>query len=138
MDKMNPIIIRITGSILFLVGIGFVVSSLWIIIGQFALLGTVRLNALPLVLGLGLISFFCIVVGYRLTFNRPNKYGSILSPISWIVLGLIFGVFGLGIIISIIFINHFPTRFISVAIFSILFAAVCWYAGSLARKQRLK
>jgi hypothetical protein len=136
MDQ-NHIIIRITGSLLSLFGIGLAILCLWIIERQFALLGTVRLNALTLVLIFGLISFFCVVVGYRLTFNRPNKYGSILSPSSWIILGLVFGALGLAITAGIIFIN-LPTRFISTAIFLILFTVVCWYSGSLARKRRLK
>lgn len=39
---------------------------------------------------LAVISLFCLLVGYRLTFQKPNRYNSILSPVGWCILGSIF------------------------------------------------
>jgi hypothetical protein len=45
---------------------------------------------------LSLLSIFCLVVGYRLAFNRPNRYGSMLPPTAWAFLAGIFAIAGLG------------------------------------------
>ena len=39
------------------------------------------------------IGVFFLLVGWRLLLNRPNRYGSILSPVGWRVLGSLFAFF---------------------------------------------
>lgn len=48
-------------------------------------------NARPVLLAavLAIVAAFCFVVGTRLTLNRPNARGSLLSPAAWIVLGAV-------------------------------------------------
>ena len=43
------------------------------------------------------IGVFFLLVGWRLLLNRPNRYGSILSPAGWRLLGSLFAVIGVGV-----------------------------------------
>jgi hypothetical protein len=43
------------------------------------------------------IGVFFFLVGWRLLLNRPNRYGSVLSPVGWRVLGILFAVVGIGL-----------------------------------------
>lgn len=50
----------------------------------------------------GIIGYFLTSVGYRLSFDRPNRYQSILPPYGWYALALMFGGLGLALIIPVI------------------------------------
>jgi hypothetical protein len=39
------------------------------------------------------IAVFCLVVGIRMLANRPNVYGSVLSPVGWYALASTFAAF---------------------------------------------
>lgn len=81
-------VLRIVGSVLLV--FGFALAGLLILIfvrhsGRPSELGVVVAGAIAL-------TAFCLVLGYRLVFNRPNKRGSLLSPIGWRALATCFGV----------------------------------------------
>lgn len=133
--KTDSRIARIAGVILFVFGIGLATLSVWIIERQLTFHGALSLDVLTVVLVLSVISLFCIVVGYRLAFNRPNRYGSILSPSAWIVLGAIFGILGLGTTAYVVIFKLFDTQFITAVVSPFVFAVLCWRASAAARKR---
>jgi hypothetical protein len=92
---------RIYGLIALLMGLGLSALAVAIVYAQLSFYGFLPLNPFAAVVGLASVGFFCLAVGYRLFFNRPNKYDSLLSPLAWyafstalafsaIVLGVIF------------------------------------------------
>ena len=87
MELPKPIL-RLFGSVL--LAFGFALASLLILL----LVRQVgRLSELVAVVGgATVLSSLCLLLGYRLVFNRPNKYGSLLPPKGWRVLATCFGV----------------------------------------------
>jgi len=73
------------------------------------------------------VAVFCLAVGYRLFLNRPNKYGSILTPLGWNALG---AVFALLAIVGGTAVLHFGqyTAIAGPALTGV-FAVCCFYAG---------
>lgn len=135
MDQASKVLARIAGAVLFLFGIALAALSVWLVERQLTLHGTVAVDAQIGVLIFGIISLFCIVVGYRLAFNHPNRYGSILSPTAWIVLGAMFGFLGLGITAMVLVYKLFDTQFITPVVSPYVFAVLCWRASAVARKR---
>jgi len=79
--------LKIVGGVLLWIGVGAVGLFSW-------MLYKARLDHLGVYVFLAafaIISLFCLSVGWRLFFNRPNRYGSILDPISWRIVGTMFG-----------------------------------------------
>jgi hypothetical protein len=74
------------------IGVGFAALLVWLAYGL------VILNRAPaywvfLLLGVvALFTTFCLRVGWRFFFNRPNQFGSILSPLGWRILAGCFAV----------------------------------------------
>jgi hypothetical protein len=74
----------------------------------------------------GVLSIFCLAVGYRLAFNRPNRYGSILPPAAWAVLAGIFGIAGLAFGAT-TFTAKVPLRGALLgSVSTLMFAVLCW------------
>ena len=86
----EKIIARVAGAILILLALGFaaipvlifelhdrISSNEWYVIGIFSALAC---------------GFFSI--GFRLLLNKPNRYGALLSPFSWYIIGTVFFVAG--------------------------------------------
>jgi ATP-dependent Clp protease adapter protein ClpS len=95
LDKNGRLIARIVGGVCFAFGIASGILAVWAIDRQFAVRGVVRISSGAAIVGFLLISSFCCLVGFRLTFNRPNRNGSILSPTGWRMLALCFCIVGL-------------------------------------------
>lgn len=101
--RVDAIFAKVIGGVLLWVGVAFSGLFVWaahavVILGR-------PLNAFALVmLGVfAVVATFSVLVGWRLFLNRPNRYGSILSPTSWRVLGTMFGAMGAaGLIISVV------------------------------------
>lgn len=86
MEVSKPVL-RTVGSVL--LAFGFALTSLLILIlvrhsGRPAELGAVVAGTIAL-------TSLCFLLGYRLVLNRPNKRGSLLSPVGWRVLATCFG-----------------------------------------------
>jgi ATP-dependent Clp protease adapter protein ClpS len=97
MDKNSRLIARIVVGTSLAFGIASAILALWAIDRQFAIRGMVQISAAAAVVIFLSISAFCCLVGYRLVFNRPNRYGSVLSRSGWMMLGLCFWIVGLTI-----------------------------------------
>ena len=57
------------------------------LIGQAVTAGARDSGQVILLAVLALIAFFCLSVGGRMTLRRPNRYGSIMPPFAWVVMG---------------------------------------------------
>jgi ATP-dependent Clp protease adapter protein ClpS len=86
MDQSQAIVSRVAGVILLV--FGFALAALLIVI---LLRNAARPGGLGVVVaGVTAISAFCLLLGYRLALNRPNRHESLLSPTSWKVLAASF------------------------------------------------
>ena len=98
---MNPsesVMARIVGGVLSWIGVAFALLVLY-----FAYLTVSGGRSWDLARGLILAAFavlscFCLLVGFRMFVNRPNAYGSILSPTAWGALGVLFAAGALALI----------------------------------------
>jgi hypothetical protein len=90
--QVNAVLAKIIGGVLLWIGVAFLGLFVWalhkvVIIGRpldtfaFVMLGV-----------FAVLATFCALVGWRLFLNRPNRFGSILGPFGWRVLGTMFGV----------------------------------------------
>jgi len=61
-----------------------------LVVRQIQFRGTVPPDVLLFVLATSPIAFFFVTAGWRLTLNRPNRYGSFISPTAWRLLAAIF------------------------------------------------
>jgi len=95
MDKSGRLIARIVGGVSLAFGIASAILAVWAIDRQFAIRGIVQISAAAAVVIFLSISSFCCLVGYRLTLNRPNRNGSLLSTTGWMMLVLCFWIVGL-------------------------------------------
>lgn len=78
------------GAVLLSFGLGLTALAAWMVERQMTLRGAIQPDAAVFIVVAGLISLFCLLVGFRLAFNRPNRYGSILSPTGWAILAILF------------------------------------------------
>lgn len=96
MDDQNKIIARLAGAVLLIFGAALAGLFMFgtqrlIALGQLA-----KLNSVLAIGSIGLIACFCIVVGYRLALDRPNRNQSVLPPMGWYALTLIFVIFAVA------------------------------------------
>ena len=125
---------------------------LWIGVAAIALLAFFSYKALalkPVPLGafvvlavlLALGAFF-LVVGWRLFLNRPNRYGSILGPAGWRVLGaVLFILLALAACGLLIFMRsaEFDYAAACALLVSIgVFSALCFWCFRLARRVKTR
>jgi|HubBroStandDraft_1064217.scaffolds.fasta_scaffold54424_1 ATP-dependent Clp protease adapter protein ClpS len=87
-NRASALIARVAGAVLLAFGTGLSILAIWVVERQFTLRGSLQLTAIAMVMGFSLLAAFCFPVGYRLLLNRPNRYGSLLSPAGWVVLGI--------------------------------------------------
>ncbi len=93
--KVDAVFARLIGLVAGLIGIAAVALAGWASYKVYPL--EHRAPGL-VVMGIFLvIGVFFLLVGWRLLLNRPNRYGSILSPVGWRVLGSLFAVVGIGL-----------------------------------------
>jgi len=69
-------------------GLGLALLAGVIISAQFKRADPIRLRDEVIVTIVGVIAAFCLLVGYRLLLNRPNRFGSLLTPVAWQILGV--------------------------------------------------
>jgi len=135
MDNQEEFSSSLTGKV-FIKGVGLVVTVFGV--GGFLLIAGMAYRLIStdkvldtfgvvFILILLPIVLFCLSVGYRLTFNRPNKYGSLLSPKAWRVLGSIFLV--VTLVFVVIAIKEDIYEVIIGAINSAIFTVWCFKAA---------
>ena len=93
-------IARLAGVVLLMFGAGVAAVAVWIVVRQWAMYASVKAEASALVAGFAILAAFTSTIGYRLALNRPNRYGSILSPTAWAGLAMFFVVLGIATVIG--------------------------------------
>ena len=86
---------KIVGGVFLWIGVVFAGLTVWASYKVSLLHQPENAAAYGIACGFCLIAAFCLLVGWRLFWNRPNRYGSILGPIGWGILCLFFGGAGL-------------------------------------------
>jgi FtsH-binding integral membrane protein len=85
---------------------------------------------LLVLMGLG---FPCVAVGLRLAFNRPNRYGSLLSPAAWYLTAFLFGAAGVALSTSMLMVQDYTSALAGAIPGLVAFA--CYSAGSNAKND---
>jgi hypothetical protein len=127
---------RVAGAILLSFGLGLAALAFMLVERQLTLQGALEKSALVMVGVFGLIAVFCTRVGYRLAFNRPNRQGSLLPPLAWLVMAGLFGLIGLVLL----GLGLYPGVHLQIepALLSGFFAWLCWQAGQIGRQREMK
>ena len=123
---------RVSGAVLLVFGIGFAALSLWMIERQLSLRGTIERDAAVFLAVASVLCAFCCTVGYRLAFNRPNRYNSILSPTSWTVLAASLGSISIGLV----YLSLVQQQYLG-AFFCLAFGIAFVYGCTKARRRAL-
>lgn len=128
---------RVAGGILLAFGVALVALVSVAVLRQVESVAAADATALLVIALLGVLSIFCLAVGYRLALNRPNRYGSMLSPPAWAVLAGAFALGGFGFAVA-AFTAKVPIRgalFGGVSMW--MFAALClWKRAALANRSK--
>ncbi len=89
---------KIVGGVTLWVGVAFGALLCWSLYRLAS--PSARSIDMPIVVFLGavaVIALFCLSVGYRLFFNRPSPYGSILGPVGWRICGGFLGLWAVAL-----------------------------------------
>ena len=84
------IVVRAAGLVMSSFGVALAMLVLWMVYRLWILDRFGRLGAWLLLTGTVIIATFCLLIGSRLFFVRPNRYGSLLTPRGWRILGSVF------------------------------------------------
>ena len=121
---------RVAGAVFCVLGLAIGIFSVFAIARLISFKGNIRAPGLYAFLGLLLLGIFCIATGYRLVFNRPNRYQSVLPPWGWYALALAFAALAAGTA----FLVHgkgYPGKMAG-NVWAIGFSALCFKAGRKA------
>lgn len=132
-SSQDTIVARFAGFILFAFGLGLIALSAGLVVRQLEFRGNLSADVLGMIVGFTLVAVFCIPVGFRLLFNRPNRYGSILSPGGWFTLASVFAILALAML-------YFAFDVLSPmgllgAVLCAPFAYLCYMVGMAARTR---
>jgi len=132
-DQPAPLwMARVAGVVLGGFGLGLSALSVFLIVRQLQLHGQLETGASVFLAILLPITWFCLSVGGRLTFSKPNRSGSILSPFGWLVLAVLFSVIALGF--TILLARSGELQLFSGIALAAAFAVWCWRARSRVLK----
>ena len=81
----------------------------------------------------GPTAVFFLLVGYRLLFNRPNRYGSLLPPNGWLCLAFLF--LACFAFVTILAVSASQYAFLSSAMPALAFAILSFRAFRSARER---
>ena len=90
-------LVPVLGLVSFFGGIGLAMLSVMIVYKQLAFHGRLPSEPFIYVTIFLIIALFCLVAGFRLMFFRKDRAASIMPPIVWKVLGVLF--FTVGIVL---------------------------------------
>ena len=85
-----PMLVRACGFIMSAFGVALAAVGLWFLYRLWLLDRLAQPVGLAVVAVSGTIAVFCLLVGLRLYLNRPNRYGSLMTPTGWTILGSVF------------------------------------------------
>ncbi|WP_457325597.1 hypothetical protein [Roseateles sp. P5_E11] len=83
---------------------------------------------------IGTLSAFFVSVGVRMSFNRPNRHGSLLTPALWFAIAALFFTCAVFIASTLLATRQFAK--LEVAGYAFAFAALAVMAGRRAMKKR--
>jgi hypothetical protein len=95
--RTTPWMQKVAGAALLGFGMAALGALAWFSYRLMAIGRTPDLSGIGILAVLAVVGWFCCAVGWRLLLNRPNRYGSILSPLGWRALGVIFGLMGVAV-----------------------------------------
>jgi ABC-type polysaccharide/polyol phosphate export permease len=133
MDATSRVVARTSGIVLLIAGLAIEALFLFVAERQLSLRDTIERSALVVSVVLSIVGFVCIVVGLRLTLNRPNRYQSLLPPLGWYAISLLFAV--LGPSLGYLAVRRGDYEHIIGAACSIVIAFWCWKAGRTAASR---
>lgn len=139
LDMGASALLKIVGAIFALIGGAAAALLVLVVIRLLGGQSALDFGALILAAILFGVSAFCLNLGYRLVLNRPNRYGSLLSPGAWRVMSVCFVMLTLFFAF---FVLRAPPRGAGapgagIVLAPLLFAAWCWMAGRAARRNRV-
>jgi hypothetical protein len=83
-------LVRVVGLVMSVFGVALALFGAWAVYRIWILDRFDRPFAWLLLGGSATTAAFCLLVGSRLFFVRPNRYGSLLTPRGWRILGSVF------------------------------------------------
>ena len=135
-EKTDDVFTRVIGFVSFLIGTVAAIFVCWA--GYLSLFVNVSSVAVVFLGVILLIASFFLNVGWRMLFNKTNRYGSILSPLSWIVVGIFFLTCFVVIMPSLENLSADSQNFVNtlISLVSCLgFSACCFYLAYVAYKK---
>lgn len=123
MDLTHKMIARVAGVVLLAAGVALAALAI-----------AIALRAGGSIIGFfpGVIAVFCLLAGYRLALDRPNRFGSLLSPVGWQILAGCFA--AMAAAIAVLSVSNGTYTFLLSSVFLGLLAYACIVAG---RGQRV-
>jgi uncharacterized membrane protein YadS len=91
---------KIIGIVSSLCGIAAAVLIARVMIAQISSYHRLSIGASIFVSASALLAWFFLPVGYRLTFNRPNRYGSILGVSEWRCVSVFFAALTASLVVG--------------------------------------
>ena len=98
--QVNAVLAKVIGGVMLWIGVAAFGLLVWASYKLMLLDRRPEFGAFVLLDVFAIIGTYCALVGWRLFLNRPNRFGSILGPVGWRILG---GTFGLSAIAFLIF-----------------------------------
>jgi hypothetical protein len=130
MDPTSKVMARLSGVILLVAGLGLASLSTWIVARQLTTRVDIERSVLLFCAIVAVVAFVCGTIGLRLTFNRPNRYQSLLPPFGWYTMASVFVLLGLGL--GFVVIRQGDYEQLVGAACAVLVALWCWKAGRTA------
>jgi hypothetical protein len=133
-QRINLLFGRVAGGVLSWFGVGLTAVFLWIAYGMLVDHRALGISTLIALSALAVVAGFCLVAGFRLYLDKPNAYGSFLTPPGWMILGCVFAAMS-GFLL---FAENRPDDFATLVACTAAFAAGCFYTASrlASRKAR--
>jgi len=135
--RVNAIFAKVIGGVLLWIGVTFIALFVWASYKISVLNRALELGAFALLVAFAILAAFCSLIGWRLFLNRPNRFGSILSPLGWRILGAMFAVFAAAFVVFWIMLlrDGASTELMVTAVTSVASCAVfCYWCLSAARQ----
>ncbi len=98
--KVDGWMAKFVGAVLLWIGVVFAGLTMWAIYKVSLLPQPEYIARYAIAAGFSLIGIFGFSVGWRLFWNKPNRYGSVLGPIGWGLLCLLFAACGIFIVVA--------------------------------------
>ena len=127
---------RLFGLVAIFFGLAFCWAGIYLMHEMYDLFlsyGTAGLGAFTFIAVLFAIGWCCILVGVRLTLNRPNRYGSLLPPAGWYVVGTFLAIAAVALGYSMILEQNYYDAFAAIIPGSL--SVLTFHAGIRARNK---